>query len=395
MFNGGVLLKTELCEEKAAKMRYRGEFMCRVVKESRWWVGFILAVLLLTGCTAKADQLDVVYPKYSDSFFDAFDTMTQVVAYTESEEQFQQYFEQIHKRFLELHQLYDIYNNYEGLNNVKTINDQAGIEPVKVGKEIIDLIQFSKAWHDKVGETNIAMGSVLELWHDYRDAGIASPDQAKLPPMEELEKAAEHIDLSKVIIDEANSTVYLADAKMSLDLGAVAKGFATELVAKEMKAQGMNSFMISAGGNIRSVGKPLDGVRQRWGVGIQNPNKFIAIEEDNLLDTVFIHDASVVSSGDYQRYYTVDGVKYHHLIDSKTLMPGDYYRAVTVITEDSGLADFLSTVVFLLPYEQSATLVEKLDGVEALWVMPDGSVRATNGMQKIMKSHGATGARTS
>ncbi|HEY4390975.1 MAG TPA: FAD:protein FMN transferase [Paenibacillus sp.] len=369
--------------------------MYRVVKESRWWVGIILAVVLLTGCTAKADQLNVVYSKYSDSFFDAFDTMTQVVAYTESEEQFQQYFEQIHERFLELHQLYDIYNNYEGLNNVKTINDQAGVEPVKVSKEIIDLIQFSKEWYDKIGETNIAMGSVLELWHDYREAGIANPDQAKLPPMEKLKEAAEHIDFSKVIIDEANSTVYLEDSKMTLDVGAVAKGFATELVAKEMKAQGMNSFMISAGGNIRSVGRPLDGVRQRWGVGIQNPNKFIAIEEDNLLDTVFIHDSSVVSSGDYQRYYTVDGVKYHHLIDPKTLMPGDYYRAVTVITEDSGLADFLSTVVFLLPYEQSAALVKKLDGVEALWVMPDGTVRATNGMQKMMKSHGATGANAS
>ncbi|GAA0400402.1 FAD:protein FMN transferase [Paenibacillus motobuensis] len=369
--------------------------MHRVVEKSKWWVGIILAALLLAGCTAKADQLEVVYPKYSDSFFDAFDTMTQVVAYTESEEQFQQYVEQIHKRFLELHRLYDIYNNYEGLNNVKTINDQAGIEPVKVSREIIDLIQFSKQWYDKVGETNIAMGSVLELWHDYREAGIANPDQAKLPPMEELKKAAEHIDFSKVIIDEANSTVYLADAKMSLDVGAVAKGFATELVVKEMKAQGMNSFMISAGGNIRSVGKPLDGIRQRWGVGIQNPNKFIAMEEDNLLDTVFIRDASVVSSGDYQRYYSVDGVKYHHLIDPKTLMPGNYYRAVTVVTEDSGLADFLSTVVFLLPYEQSAALVKKLDGVEVLWVMPDGTVKATKGMQKIMKGHGATGARAS
>ena len=100
--------------------------MYRVVAKTKWWVGIMLAALLLTGCTAKADQLEVVYPKYSDSFFDAFDTMTQVVAYTENEEQFQQYVEQIHKRFLELHRLYDIYNNYEGLNNVKTINDRAG-----------------------------------------------------------------------------------------------------------------------------------------------------------------------------------------------------------------------------------------------------------------------------
>ncbi|GGG00106.1 FAD:protein FMN transferase [Paenibacillus aceti] len=367
--------------------------MYRIVKQSRWLWAIMIAVLMLAGCTAKADQQNVVYPKFSDSFFDAFDTMTQVVAYTENEAQFDQYFAKIHERFLELHCLYDIYNNYEGLNNLKTINDQAGIQPVKVDREIIELIQFSKEWYWKVGETNIAMGSVLDLWHDYREAGMANPEKAELPPMEALRKAAEHTDFDQVIIDEVNSTVYLADPQMSLSVGAVAKGYATELVAKEMKAAGMNSFMISAGGNIRSVGQPLDGVRQRWGVGIQNPNKLITVEEDNLLDTVFIKDASVVSSGDYQRYYTVDGVRYHHLIDPKTLLPGDYYRAVTVVTEDSGLADFLSTVIFLLPYEESAALVKQLDGVEALWVMPDGTLEATKGMQKIMKSRGASGAK--
>ncbi|OPA74247.1 thiamine biosynthesis protein ApbE [Paenibacillus selenitireducens] len=371
--------------------------MVTIRKGSKRVAALMLVILLLTSCMAKPvqEQTVPIYSKYSDSFFDTFDTLTQVVAYTENEEQFQQYFQRIHDRFQELHKLYDIYNNYEGLNNIKTINDQAGIQPVRVDPDIIHLIQFSKAWYAKVGETNIAMGSVLQIWHDYREAGMDDPEHAQLPPMEDLQKAAEHMSLDRVIVDTAKSTVYLEDPKMSLNVGAVAKGYATELVAKEMEAEGLQSALISAGGNIRAIGQPLDGVRKRWGVGLQNPDKFIATDDGNLLDTIFVKDASVVSSGDYQRYYMVDGQPVHHLIDPNTLMPGQYYRAVTVVTQDSGLADFLSTVVFLIPFDESRALVERLDGVEALWVMPDGSVEASEGMQHIMKSYGATGAKAS
>ncbi|WP_232696402.1 FAD:protein FMN transferase [Brevibacillus daliensis] len=332
------------------------------------------------------------YQKYNDSFFESFDTVTQVVAYTKSEEEFKKYFNQIKARFQELHRLYDIFNNYEGVNNIKTINDQAGIRPVKVDQEIIDLLQFSNKWYVEAGEeTNIAMGSVLEIWQTYRDEALSNPAVAKLPPMEELKAAAQHMDMDKVIIDTANSTVFLEDPEMSLNVGSVAKGFATELVANEMKEAGLESAIISAGGNVRTIGYPYDSVRNRWGIGIQNPDRLVVTDEENLLDTAFIQEASVVSSGDYQRYYEVDNKRIHHLIDPKTLMPGDYYRAVTIVTADSGLADFLSTVVFLTPYEESRAFVDRLEGVEALWVMQDGTVKATQGMETILKSKGASG----
>jgi len=348
---------------------------------------------LFTGChTGKRNEY-AEYQKYSDSFMDTFNTITQVVGYTKSEQEFRAYFEKIHRRFQELHKLYDIYNSYEGINNIKTINDNAGTRPVKVDREIIDLILFAKELYDLgEGKANIAMGSVLRIWHDYREEGRSNPENAKLPPMGELQEAAKHTDINKVIVDEENGTVYLADEKMSLDVGAVAKGFATELVAREIMEEGFTSGIISSGGNIRVLGKPLDGVRGRWGIGIQDPDKPPIMDEENLLDTIFVNNASVVSSGDYQRYYVVDGKVYHHLIDPETLMPGEYYRSVTVLAEDSGLADFLSTAVFLLPYERSRALVESLEGVEALWVMPDKRVEATEGMKRIMKSHGASGA---
>lgn len=363
-------------------------------KRGKYFTLLLVVTLLLSGCQHKQDIEFSKYHKYSDSFFDSFDTLTQVVAYTETEEEFERYFEKARERFRDLHKKYDIYNDYDGVNNIKTINDQAGIKPVEVDQDIIDLILFSKDWYQRTGEeTNIAMGAVLQIWHDYREEGIDDPENAKLPPIQELQKAAEHIDLDKVIVDKANSTVYLADERMSLNVGAVAKGFATELVANELQEEGLVSGMISAGGNIRAIGQPLDGVRQRWGVGIQHPDKFIAMEQENLLDTVFLNDASVVSSGDYQRYYVVDGKSYHHLIDPKTLMPGQYYRAVTIVTRDSGVADFISTAAFLIPFDQSWSLVQSKDGVEAVWVMPDGTVEATDGMKAMMKSHGASGAK--
>lgn len=355
-------------------------------------IGFLTLALVtsfIIGCQKEEKK---PYQKYSESFFDTFDTLTQVVGYTKSEEEFKSYVDKIHTRFLELHKLYDIYNNYDGINNIRTINDNAGIKPVKVDKEIIDLILFSKEWYERTsGETNIAMGPVLRIWSQYRDDAEYDPQNAKLPPMEELLDAAKYTDINKVIVDEEKNTVYLEDSRMSLDVGAVAKGFATEIVAKEIMADGFKSGMISAGGNVRVLEKPLDGIRERWGIGIQNPKKSI-VSDSNLLDTIFINNASVVTSGDYQRYYVVDDKIIHHLIDSQTLMPGEYYSAVTVLTEDSGMADFLSTTVFLMPYEQSRKLVDSLEGVEAIWIMKDGTVEATDGMKKIMKSNGASGS---
>lgn len=350
----------------------------------------IFLVLLLTGCKPKAEP-KVVYNKYSDTFFDSFDTLTKVMAYTENEEEFKSYFEKIKTRFAELHKLYDIYNDYEGINNVKTINDNAGIKPVKVDKDVIDLILFAKQWYEKTGgRTNIAMGAVLSIWHDYRTAGLDDPENAKLPPMEELKETAKHTDINKVIVDVENSTVYLEDPKMSLDVGAVAKGFATEVAAEEIEAAGLKSGIISAGGNVRVIGKPLDGIRDRWGIGIQDPSKPVISDEDNTLDIVFLNNESVVSSGDYERYYVVDGKKYHHIIDPDTLMPGTYYKQVTIVTQHSGAADMLSTGVFLLPYEESRKLVESLDGVEVMWVMQDGKIETTDGMKKMLHSLGAS-----
>jgi len=157
--------------------------------------------------------------------------------------------------------------------------------------------------------------------------------------------------------------------------------------------EGFTSFIVSSGGNVRTVGAPRDGVRNKWSIGIQDPDGNALVPNGDNLDIVYVNDASVVTSGDYQRYYVVDNKRIHHLIDPTTLMPANYYRAVTVVTLDSGVADFLSTTAFLLPYEKSRALIESLDGVEALWIMPDGSMKATEGMKKSLKNMGGASAK--
>ena len=350
--------------------------------------------MMTGGCSfgEKAGKGD--YSKYSYEFTGVFDTVVQFVGYAESEERFEYLVKKGQARFEELHKLFDIYKNYDGINNIKTINDNAGIKPVQVKQEIIDLIQFSKEWYFKTdGIVNIALGPVLSIWHTYREEGKNNPEKARIPDIGLLKKAAEKADIDKVELDIENNTVFLKDKGMSLDLGAVAKGFATEIVVNELIEEGFTSFIVSSGGNIRTVGSPRDGARSKWSIGIQDPDGNTLIPTGNNIDTVYVNDASIVTSGDYQRYYVVDDERIHHLIDPSTLMPANHYRAVTVVTLDSGVADFLSTTVFLLPYEKSRALVESLDGVEALWIMPDGSLNATEDMKKMLKIMGGASGK--
>lgn len=345
-----------------------------------------MAVLvLLSGCSGG----NIRYKKYSYEFLGTFDTMIQFMGYSESEKQFESMARKGQSRFEELNRLYDIYNDYDGINNIKTINDNAGIKPVEVEQEIIDLILFSIDWYEKTGgAVNIALGPVLSIWHSYREEGKANPSSARLPERELLLDAARKADITKIEVDTSKNTVFLKEPGMSLDLGAVAKGFATEIVARELTDEGYTSFIINSGGNVRVVGEPRDGVRKKWGIGLQDPDADSDFYKNEYFDIVYITDASVVTSGDYQRYYEVGGQRIHHLIDPETLMPANHYRAVTVLTENSGLADFLSTTAFLLPYEKSRQLIESLEDVEALWVMPDGSINATDGMISVSKNLG-------
>ena len=317
-----------------------------------------LSLLAACGSSQKpaASGVSADAQRYSTIFYDAFDTVTQVIAYCDSEEEFNRQMDALHADLLEYHRLYDIYNDYDGVVNVKTINDNAGTAPVQVDDKILGMLELARQMYDTTGgKLNIAMGSVLRIWHDCREAAEATKSEAD------------------------NQLVYLSDPAMSLDVGSVGKGYAVEMVAQAAEARGLTSALISVGGNLRAIGTKPDG--SQWAGGVENPwnSSEVYTASSSYVSGVNMSDMALVTSGNYQRYYVVDGVRYHHLIDPDTLWPARYFDSVSVLSPDSGAADCLTTGLFCMSLEDGQKLVESLDGVEALWCTPDGDIISSSG----------------
>jgi len=339
----------------------------------------ILSILIALILSIEMSSCSSQNNKYEIQFFDVFDTVTDIIIYTKSNKEYDKYKELIYNDLKEYHELFDIYNSYDGINNIKTVNDNAGVKPVKVDQKIIDLLLFSKKEFEKTGgAVNIAFGSVLEIWHLYRDKGIENPEKAELPPMGTLIEASKHTNINNIIIDERNSTVFLSDPKMRLDVGSVGKGYAAEKVAEVARENGLKSALISVGGNVIAVGGK-GSTDKNWNVGVQNPD---TESDEKMLIVTHLTDVSLVTSGDYQRFYTVDGVKIHHIIDPKTLMPSDYFSSVTVVGGNSGVCDALSTALFNMPLEKGLNLINQMPEYEALWVKKSGETAESNDFKR-------------
>lgn len=343
----------------------------------RKMISLVLSVILLTGCGVPIGSAG--QERYQKTFMDVFDTITSVSGYAQSEEDFNSITADIYQQLKKYHQLFDIYNDYDGINNLKTINDQAGISPVVVDARIIELLLECREYYEvSGGKVNVAMGSVLKLWHEARNAGIDNPENAKLPEAAALKEAGQHCSFDTVIIDEANSTVYIEDARQSLDVGAIAKGWATQRVCENAPS----GLLVSVGGNVCATG-PKPERNGSWVVGIQSPDG----EAGKYLHTIeldYENYTCVVTSGDYQRFYTVDGKNYHHLIDSDTLYPAERWKTVSIVCDDSGVADALSTALFLLSKEEGEKLLENYHAC-AVWTDLDEENYYSDGFEELIK----------
>ena len=334
----------------------------------------LMAAVLLTGCAAIREE-PAKLTQYNASFLTLFDTVTTMVGCYPSEEEFSQAAQAIHDELLEYHQLFDIYNDYEGLNNLKTVNDNAGIGPITVDSRIIDLLTDCREYYELTGgKVNVSMGSVLHLWHNARNDSINDPANAYLPDTGELAAAADHCSFDTILIDEEQGTVFITDPGQQLDVGAIAKGWSLQRVAENAPS----GLLISIGGNVFATG-PKDASGTPWVVGITNP------DGGDYLHTLYTTYGSVVTSGDYQRNFQVDGVLYHHIIDPVTLYPSALWRSVTIVCDDSGLADALSTALFLLPQAEGQALLDAC-GAEALWMDLNGTLYYSTNFKDLIRT---------
>ena len=323
-------------------------------------VALLLSATLFLG-SCKDNEIEVK----NRIFYDYFDTVSVIYDYSGgSVEDFDSVCRGVEYELKTCHELFDIYNRYEGINNLKTLNDSAGNGPIKVNGRIIDLLEDAVELYSVTdGNVNVMMGSVLSIWHEHRALGVSLPD------MDELVAANEHTSIESLVIDRENSTVEITDPEASIDVGAIAKGFTAELIYDMLAERGIYGYAINLGGNLRTVGTKPNG--DGWVAGVQNPDKSAA---DPYVATLTISDSSLVTSGVYERYYTVDGVQYHHIINKDTLMPAKSYLSVSVHTASSTVADALSTALFNMSIDEGREVIAKVPGTEIIYVLVDGSL---------------------
>lgn len=322
-------------------------------------VFIIILVFLFCLLSCKKQEELKMFKKTSVN--SGFDTFIELISYEKNQEEFDKKFEVVTSNFLSYHKLFDIYHNYENINNLKTINNMAGVKAVKVDNEIINLLKQAKKLYDITEKVfDISCGSVLKIYHKYRDEGLEKNAAGKLgstPDENTLKNAYNYCGFKYLEIDEKEKTVFLKDKHVALDVGGLAKGYATEKIAQKLKDEGVKNAVINAGGNLKILGNKIDG--SFWKTGITDPSQKVP----SLLNFNAYENSTVVTSGNYQNYYIgPNKEKIHHIIDfTKTLRPANYFDSVTIITTDSGLADGISTTLFCLPYEKAMKLIPILE----------------------------------
>lgn len=333
-------------------------------------LGLGLAAAVLLGALVAGSLLNR-RTLYTTTWFDLFDTVSVVKGYARSQAEWDEQMEALHDDLLHYHKLFDIYHHYDGMVNLYDVNAQAAEPPVAVSPELYAFLEWcaGRVWEQTGGATNVAAGALLSLWHDARESDAPAPPDPDL-----LEAARDHIDIADLRLDSAEQTVFFADPDLRLDVGAVAKGYAVELAAQAAEERGLESALLNIGGNLRAIGEKANG-EGAWNIGVENPWG----SEPAYIQTLALPAGySLVVSGDYQRYFEYEGVRYAHLIDLTTGYPARYYSSVAILAPwgEGGMADAWSTALFCLPENTGRALLPEGD-VAALWMYPDGSTAAT------------------
>lgn len=279
-----------------------------------------------------------------------------------SKSDFDRYASIVSETFQYYNQLFDQYHSYDDINNVYTINHSAYSETVPIDSELQSLIQTAMDFNEINSNFDCTQGDLLDLWHSYREEGLtlnANGKDGELPSDTEIQDALQHGGNDKVILQD--KTIQFSDPDSKIDLGGIAKGYATQKVKERLEEEGCSEGYINAGGNVVLIGNKD---QEPWKIGVKDPD-----HESSLIEVTSQNPKAFVTSGDYQRYYIADNQVYSHIIDPDTGYPPEYHRSVTVICEDSTLADLLSTALFCMSLKDGkAFLSEYYPEVQAIWI---------------------------
>ena len=322
-------------------------------------ISFLLAVVcivgMLTGCASQKEE------EYATDFY-AMDTFMSIKTYGDGAEQAakdaEHYINQLENKISRTRDYSEIYQ----LNQTKSM---------QVSNETYAILQAAKeAAEETDGKFDPTVASVTDLWK------IGTED-ARLPTQTEIDQALSHIDYQNLVLGENNQVTLLNEAK--IDLGGIGKGYAANEVVKMLKKEGVQKALISLAGNIYVVGKKSD--NQGWNVGVANPDS----PSDSLVSIELTEDESIVTSGDYERYFEQDGKVYHHIFDAKTGYPAENdLRSVTVLMKDSAKADAYATAMYVMGREVAMAFCQK-QGIEGIFITKDHKIYATSGIHDRVK----------
>ncbi len=328
-----------------------------------------LLLSLLTSCSVPREK----------TYYQYFDTVITLSAEQMRGADFEALCTEAEAEISKYHRALDIYHEYAGENNLRTVNLAAKRgEAVRVSRELFDFLLQAKALSEATGgHMNIMMGAVTSLWNTAREN--AAEGEAALPSENALTEAKAHISIDSLVLDEESLSVRITDPKASIDAGAFGKGYAAERVAELLRDRGVeHGFVLDFGGNLRVIGSRNSG--EPFLAGIHDPS---ASSSGTFVLRLHLSDASLVTSGSYFRYFEIAGERYHHLIDPETARPASRFVSVSVYGADSGICDALSTALFVMEEAEGRALLSTLQGYEAVWVTASGEVRCTQGIEAL------------
>lgn len=319
-----------------------------------------LMVFSLAGCSPMA----LVSPKpYKETQF-LMDTVIEITVYGSNKEAV------VKNAFDEFKRIQSISDHFNPESQLSKINQMAGIAPVQVDSDLVKMINDAISISQKTdGAFDTTIGPLAELW------GIGHKGEF-VPSQAEINKVLPLIDYKKIQVDSSNNTVYLPEKGISLDLGGVAKDYALTRAVDILKSQGIKSALINAGGDIQVIGTRPDG--KPWRIGVQDPRN-----SEGVIAKVTLTDWNMLqTSGDYQRYFIKDGVRYAHILNPKTGRQPTELASVTLVYNDVDVPNDIASSGFLvLGLERGMEALKQFPGVEAIFVTTDGKVITTPGLK--------------